>query len=971
MAKASEAGRKEADPDHSASDARIHIAPPTLGLARLTLGQKLWAAIALFLALWLLHLLVAVISGSDIRDLTGVVDDAGRLRMLSQRIVVEAQRTDLSPAQRRILVSATRDEAAAVLSELQDKAIRLSSQQRQPGIRAGLADLEAGWSLLGQSATTMASGEVASTSLREASTNALTLAERLVQDIRLAQAERQRVLDLLRNGIYMLGALLLVFLGISVHRGGVRPLRALARMAADLQRGRLTTRVDYPARDEVGQLAATLNHAAQRIDELLSSLAAQRDAVAEERRRESLLFEHGADGLLIVDQSMRILRANPEAHRIFGYDDHALVGRDLSVLVPEPQREQHRALVQDYFARPWVRAMGSNMRIRGERADGSMVPVDIRLAPLEVGGHRRAIAAVRDVSTEREHEAVRDRLAGILEVTSDLVLVARHDGTLSYANAAAQVALGIDASRIGDHSLRDLLTAKARRRLDDRALPQSGEHGRWLGILSFRGRDGQGMIPVSSVLVCRRDEAGGVESYSLIARDISAELRHKRELQHQATHDALTGLPNRTVFEDRLDQELRRARRNGTACAVVFVDLDNFKLVNDSLGHAAGDELLQVVGRRLEAVARDADTVVRFGGDEFAMVLPEIGDEKDAAALAERLLEHVARPVTVSERHLAVTVSVGIALYPTHADDMETLTMRADTAMFRAKELGRNQFAIYTGTADESDAVNELDLRAVLPAALVRGEFELHYQTLVDGPGTTTTGAEALIRWRRPEGLLSPAAFIPAAERQKLMGEVCAWTLHAACHQGQQWLQAGHDLDYVAVNISATQIREDHLTESVIEALDHSGLPPEKLELELTETAVLEYHEQASVLFNRLRAVGVRLAIDDFGAGYSGLRYLAALPVDKIKLDRSLISQHRQRHIRVLLQAIIDMAHQLGATVTAEGIETVEQARMLRMLGCDEMQGFRFSRPVPATEVRFGAATPAAGAPDTERAPAG
>ena len=439
--------------------------------------------------------------------------------------------------------------------------------------------------------------------------------------------------------------------------------------------------------------------------------------------------------------------------------------------------------------------------------------------------------------------------------------------------------------------------------------------------------------------------------------------RYQLQLEHQANYDALTGLPNRTLLNDRLRQSVygQRLRR---AVAVVVIDLDHFKFVNSSLGHATGDRLLKAMAERLRGMLRDGDTVARLGGDEFVLILNDQSSEEVIYRAMQRIADELARPLEIDGKELVVTCSAGISLYPQDGPDVETLLKNADAAMYRAKEHGRNNFRFFT--AEMNERVNErLALESALRRALERRELVLHYQSRVDLATGAISGAEALLRWLHPEwGLVRPARFVPLAEETGLIVPIGEFVLLEACRQTRAWIDAGLAPGLTSVNLSARQFREDSLVRKVSRVLEETGLHPQSLELELTESTVMHDVDAAIATLQGLKSLGVSLSVDDFGTGYSSLSYLENLPIDKLKIDRSFvrdIGADTGENEGVLAQAIISLGHNLGLHVVAEGVETDAQARFLRRAGCDEVQGFFYGEAVaPAQHADLLARTTAA-----------
>ncbi len=469
---------------------------------------------------------------------------------------------------------------------------------------------------------------------------------------------------------------------------------------------------------------------------------------------------------------------------------------------------------------------------------------------------------------------------------------------------------------------------------------------------TLQRRNGNRFPANISIWPLHLDEDGYLQGYLGIIADISHHKATEQRIRFLAHYDALTELPNRNLLNLRLSEALDLCQRHDERLAVLFLDLDRFKYVNDSLGHQAGDMLLQAVARRFTACIRGGDTVARMGGDEFVILLPSISHNEQAAEVAERVLHVLRPPFDIRGQHLSITPSIGIAFYPNDGGDEETLIKHADAAMYQTKEEGRNGYRFYTRQLS-SHASERLSIENQLRQALEKKEFVLYFQPQIDVANGTLVGVEALLRWANPEhGLVPPNRFIPIAEDSGLIIPIGEWVLRTACAQNHAWQQAGLPAVPVSVNLSARQFDQSDLPERIARVLAETGLAPGLLELELTESLVMRQPERSSEMLNRCKALGLQIAIDDFGTGYSSLAYLRRFPIDRLKIDRSFIRDIvEEPDDAAITQAIIAMAHSLRLTVVAEGVETEAQRRLLRQWECGTYQGFLYSRPLPAEAI--------------------
>ena len=558
-----------------------------------------------------------------------------------------------------------------------------------------------------------------------------------------------------------------------------------------------------------------------------------------------------------------------------------------------------------------------------------------------------ALFADRMRRANRALSASEQRFRLLAENTTDVIIWCHLDGTREYVSPAAKGLLGYEpAELVGTRPLDSVHPDEAK---EFRAVLNDLKHGRIEQTTCqkrYRRKDGTYVWVEISFSRTTELATGGPSGWVASLRDISARKEAEQQITHMALHDALTGLPNRLLFRDRLNQELANARRYGGSFAVLACDLDRFKAVNDTLGHPAGDKLLRIVSDRLVSVVRNVDTVARLGGDEFAIILSWLEEPQAVSAAAERVIEIVGLPMDLDGNTACIGISIGIALGTVETVDADALFKNADIALYRAKAAGRNTLSFYEPGMDGAVA-DRSALERDLSNAVREGGFVLHYQPIMNLAADKLSGFEALIRWQHPtRGMVSPADFIPLAEDTGLIVPLGAWILRDACREAAGW---PNDLR-VAVNVSAIQFQKPGFEQAVLGALAASGLAPQRLELEITESVLVADAEAAIACLHRLRALGVRIAMDDFGTGYSSLSYLRRFPFDKIKIDRSFIRDIADPAAAAIVRAIVGISTQLGASITAEGVETDEQLARVRQEGCREVQGYFFSKPLSSTE---------------------
>jgi diguanylate cyclase (GGDEF)-like protein/PAS domain S-box-containing protein len=675
--------------------------------------------------------------------------------------------------------------------------------------------------------------------------------------------------------------------------------------------------------------------------------------------RKSAILESALDCVITVDHLGRTIEFNAAAERTFGYRSEDVLGRELAeLIVPPALRDAHRGALARWSSNGEIEGrgalLGRRIEVTALRANGEEFPVELTIARLDLEGPPIFTATLRDISDRRVAEAklieAELRYQALVEHLPLITYIDALDDESSniYTSPQVEPLLGYTVDEWTSDA--DLFVKILHPDDRDRVLLAHAESRALMSPMTIEyrliARDGR-TVWLRDGSIVLKDTHGDPVSRQGYLIDITDRREAEEQLRHQAFHDPLTGLANRALFTDRVEHAvLRRSGAAGLGVAVLFLDLDDFKTVNDSLGHTSGDLLLKMVGQRLADAVRPADTVARFGGDEFAVLIEDIQDRSDASVAADRISEILRVPFFVSGREVFVTASMGIAF----GHDADELLRSADVAMYRTKSAGKAHYVFYESEMDDA-AHTRLKLTADLRRAAFRGEFSLEYQPTVDLATGRPTGLEALIRWQHPElGLIAPLDFVPLAEETGLVVPIGRWAIAEACTQGARW-HADFPSDpplTMSVNLSARQLQHPGLVDDLASALATSGFSAELLTLELTESVLMQGGDSAIDSLHALKALGVRLALDDFGTGYSSLSYLRNLPVDTVKIDRSFIEgiDAGVGDGLSVLRGIIQLGQALGLALVAEGIERGSQADALRELGCQLGQGFLFWRPL-------------------------
>ncbi|MDQ2695060.1 MAG: EAL domain-containing protein, partial [Pseudomonadota bacterium] len=690
-----------------------------------------------------------------------------------------------------------------------------------------------------------------------------------------------------------------------------------------------------------------LRRAARRLDN-----ARRPTPPAADREHLRTLVNASPDAIFFKDGQGRWLEANPAGLALFQLQGVAYQGKtnaELAAITP--------AYREVLLARQALddKAWRLGAQVRSEETlplpDGGEKIFDIIKVPIFNGdGSRRGLVTIwRDITERKRNEAQLRLTAQVFNSSAEGIMITDANNRLVSVNPAFTDITGYSAEESLGKKPNILIASRHDAAFYREIWAAVQEHGLWRGEVWNRRRNGE-IYPQWITITALRNSAGAITHYIGCFSDLSKEKLAESRIYHLAHHDVLTNLPNRSLLLDRLNQALAQAARHQRKLALLLVDLDRFKVINDTLGHAVGDQLLQGVAARISGCVRSEDTVARPGGDEFVILLSDIHQEQDAAFVAQKIIDVLTScAFTFYQHELHIEPSVGISIYPHDGGDAETLMKNADTAMYHAKKHGGNTYQFYAAEMNAA-AVERLALESSLRHAIDRGELLLYYQPQMELASGRLLGMEALIRWQHPHrGLVPPARFIPVAEEVGLILPIGEWVLRQACQQHRRWQEAGYGPVRVAVNLSARQFRQGTLLEVLTRILRETAMPPSLLELELTEGMLMQHTQETVETLRALNRLGIRITIDDFGIGYSSLSYLKRFPIHKLKVDRSFV-----RDITVdpddaaIVSAIIAMAHGLKLNVIAEGVETAEQLTFLRQQQCDAIQGFYYSPPLPA-----------------------
>ena len=657
------------------------------------------------------------------------------------------------------------------------------------------------------------------------------------------------------------------------------------------------------------------------------------------------------DAVLVSNAQGVITMANRNVMRLLGYSQEELLGQPIDCLLPACFRKGHPAMREAFAKLPDARRMGHGMEIKARRKDGSEFPVEIGLGRFQTESGVHFVSAVRDISHVKAFQE-QLRIAAVAFDSEMPTMITDRAGTVLQVNRAFAQSTGFTAEDIVGQSPRMLQSGRHGKEFYQQMWRDIDCNGGWQGEVWDRRKNGE-IYPKWLTISAVKTDGGAVTHYVGTHQDTSEQQRAAEKIRELAFFDQLTGLPNRTLLLDRLKQLVTASVRSAEFGALLFIDLDNFKTLNDTLGHDVGDLLLKQVAKRLQLCVREGDTVARLGGDEFVVVLADLGqvgvDAADRArTVSEKCLAALGGDYTLSELTFKGTASLGVTLFCGDKASIDLLMKQADMAMYKAKEAGRNSFRFFDPEMERA-LLNRVDLEKDLREAVQSEHFLLHFQAQVADEGSVT-GAEVLVRWQHPQrGMVSPADFIPLAEETGLILPLGHWVLHEACKQLAHWaLAPGMAHLTLAVNVSARQFNQDNFVDQVLAVLHSTGANPERLKPELTESLLIGNVQEVIRKMFTLKARGISFSLDDFGTGYSSLAYLKRLPLDQLKIDQSFVHDVLiDDNDAAIARTIVTLAHSLGLEAIAEGVETQLQRDFLERAGCRAYQGYFFSRPLP------------------------
>lgn len=918
-----------------------------------TLRQKAALAAVLIVLLAVGNILVLRWLHHESDAVASTLNVAGKMRMLSQRIGMEALARHADPTR-----DGTADTIAPLRARLDDAwrilhdggtALGLTIPALPARHRTLLEDIAHARMAYAAALSHMHDSASIDRALQE-SQHLLRHTEALMDALTL-EAEQLHASAL--RGAYLLFLLDLLVLGLGFlvfRRRLLCPIQSLAWQGREQAAGNYAARSRIQGGDELAALGQVLNDSSAHMARLLAHLRNEHRALAQAKALFDGLTKNTLAAIYTLDKKLRITYANAVFGRITGHDPHILSqGYPLERLFPPKAFVAVRRSIEARLENP---SLDSHYESSLRHKDGHLIDIEVFGSSTDVEGQRVIIGILLDITERKRSEALSRRAALVYKHTSEAMVIATPEARVLDINPAFTAVTGYTRADIIGQKVSRLSSGRHDKAFYAALWHSLLEHGHWRGDIHNRRKNGEEYIEHLSINALRGPD-GSVEAYVGLFSDVTRRRQDEAAIWHQAHFDYLTQLPNRKMFQDALQHSIRLSHGSGKRLALLFLDLDLFKAINDTYGHDMGDTLLKHVAQRLRASVRDRDAVARMGGDEFTVIIRELGDHGNLDIICRNILHALGQPYHVGDDILRVTVSIGVSLFPDHGEDDDSLLRHADIAMYAAKSKGRNQYHVFSsGMLD--DVRERRDLTQDLHAALSNAQFRLYYQPIIALRSGRIARFEALVRWAHPErGLVSPMAFIPLAEQTGLINPIGQWVFETATAQLARWRAQYNPRLEISVNVSPVQLLPGGLDVAQWEqALRDAGLPLEALTLEITEGLLMETDPDFRRNLRAVQASGMRLALDDFGTGYSSISYLKRFDIDTLKIDRSFIQNiTTSTQDLSLCQGMIHMAHAMGMTIVAEGVETRQQHELLTRAGCDYGQGYWYDRPLSAQEI--------------------
>ncbi|MEO5358974.1 MAG: EAL domain-containing protein [Nitrospirota bacterium] len=770
----------------------------------------------------------------------------------------------------------------------------------------------------------------------EESTALLNISNRITNELESISGYKNEHLRVILLCMTAAGVLIFIFGGLKVYNL-IRPLRTLAHAVSKVGTGDFSQEIALPeSNDEIRDLASAFNDMAHN----LQNTAVSKDYL-------NGVIDAMGDMLFVIDIYGKVKTVNHTVCSVLMYNADELIGKRAANLFSDGNVIEEK--LKD------VRILDHSEKISRIELwlitkSGGKIAVQCSFSMMKGTENGDIVCVAADITVRKRFEDDLRKLSIAVEQSLSSIIITDKYGSIEFVNQKFTECTGYTLSEVKGKNPSILKSGKHPQEFYKRLWDTITAGEEFRADVCNRKKDGTLYWEFLSIAPIK-DTVGNITHFIAVKID-DTERKHAEERLKQLAHfDMLTGLPNRSLYEDRLRQTLLQAKRTDFNFAVMFLDLDKFKFVNDTLGHHMGDLLLKEVAARLRESVRESDTVARMGGDEFQILLAKITKPTDAANIAGKIVKAMNESFILDGQQCNIGVSIGISIYPDNGDNMEQLTKNADMAMYQVKEHGKNSFKFYDASMDVA-ILEKINLEKALTSALKNNELFLHYQPQIDIKSGKLVGCEALIRWQHPEmGMISPVRFIPLAEEINLICPIGEWVVREACTQNKLWQQNGFPPQRVSVNLSAHQFKDATLAKKITTILEETGLDPKYLDIELTESGLMQNVELSIQIMNELRKLGVNISIDDFGTGYSSLIYLKRFPIDILKIDQNFIRNcTTDPSDAVITSTIISMAHSLNIKVIAEGVETIAQLELLRIFDCDEVQGYIFNKPIPPEE---------------------